>query len=96
LSASPRKHNRHTPNFRRNARGRPHSWQRLCCRLLNFGFRASFTRFAVVAIVFSQFLAYAVVRNGIPNCRSSARAELSSCAEVTIVMFMPFSFSTFE
>jgi hypothetical protein len=50
FSAKLRKHSRQTPNFRRNARGRPHSWQRLCLRLLNFGFRASFTRFAVVAI----------------------------------------------
>jgi argonaute-like protein implicated in RNA metabolism and viral defense len=49
-SANPRKHSRHTPNFRRNARGRPHSLQRLCLRLLNFGFRASLTLFAVVAI----------------------------------------------
>jgi hypothetical protein len=36
--------------LRRNPRGRPHSWHRLCLRLLNFGFRASFTLFAVVAI----------------------------------------------
>src|ERR1700733_9585878 len=36
----------------------------------------------------------AAVRNGMPNCRSSARAWLSSFAVVTIVMFMPFSFST--
>ena len=50
LSASPRKHKRHMPNLRRNPRGRPHSWQRLCLRELNFGFRASFTLFAVVAI----------------------------------------------
>jgi len=48
--ASARKHKRQTANFRRNPRGRPQSWQRLCLRLLNFGFRASFTRFAVVAI----------------------------------------------
>jgi hypothetical protein len=50
LSASDRKHKRHTPNLRRKPRGRPHSWQRLCLRLENFGFRASFTLFAVVAI----------------------------------------------
>src|ERR1700743_576583 len=29
--------------------------------------------------------AYAAVRNGMPNCLSSARAELSSFADVTIV-----------
>jgi hypothetical protein len=50
LSASPRKHKRQMPNLRRKPRGLPHSWHRLCLRLLNFGFRASFTRFAVVAI----------------------------------------------
>src|ERR1039458_8953398 len=37
------------PNFRRKARGRPHILQRLCLRVENFGFLASFTRFAVVA-----------------------------------------------
>src|ERR1700744_2320471 len=50
LRASERKQRRHTPNLRRNARGRPQSWQRLCWRDLNFGFLASLTRFAVVAI----------------------------------------------
>jgi hypothetical protein len=49
--ASPRKHRRHTPNLRRNARGRPHSLQRLCLREENFGFLASLTRFAVVDIL---------------------------------------------
>jgi hypothetical protein len=37
--------------LRRNARGRPHSLQRLCLREENFGFLASLTRFAVVDIV---------------------------------------------
>jgi len=55
LSASERKHKRQTPNLRRNARGRPQSWQRLCWRDLNFGTLASLTRFAVVAILFSLF-----------------------------------------
>jgi hypothetical protein len=50
LRASERKHKRQTPNFLRNPRGRPQSWHRLCLRQLNFGFRASFTLFAVVAI----------------------------------------------
>src|ERR1700712_3562877 len=50
LSARPRKQRRQTPNLRRNARGRPQSWQRLCWRDLNFGFFASLTRFAVVAM----------------------------------------------
>ena len=82
------------PNFRRNPRGRPQSWHRLCLRELNFGFRASFTLFAVVAI--NPLFPYAPCRNGMPKAFSSARAELSSFAVVTIVMFMPFSFSTFE
>jgi hypothetical protein len=62
LSASERKHKRQTPNLRKNPRGRPQSWHRLCLRQLNFGFRASFTLFAVVAInpsktvLSSQFL----------------------------------------
>ena len=49
-SASCRKHKRQMPNLRRNARGRPHSLQRLCLRVENLGFFASFTLFAVVAI----------------------------------------------
>jgi hypothetical protein len=49
-NASRRKHKRQSPNFRRKARGRPQIWQRLCWREENFGFFASFTRFAVVAI----------------------------------------------
>ena len=48
-SASCRKHKRQMPNLRRNARGRPHSLQRLCLRVENLGFFASLTRFAVVA-----------------------------------------------
>jgi hypothetical protein len=49
-SARLRKHKRQMPNLRRKARGRPQSLQRLCLREENFGFLASFTRFAVVAI----------------------------------------------
>src|SRR5580693_4039029 len=56
LRASERKQRRHTPNLRRNARGRPQSWQRLCWRDLNFGFFASLTRFAVVAMFFALYL----------------------------------------
>jgi hypothetical protein len=103
LSASDRKHKRQMPNLRRNPRGRPHSWQRLCLRLLNFGFRASFTLFAVVAINPLNPLpasyadrTYAPWRNGIPKCFNSAFAWLSSLAVVTIVMFIPFIFSTLE
>ncbi len=86
------------PNLRRNARGRPHSWQRLCWRDLNFGLRASLTRFAVVAIVFSFWWdpGYAPWRKGMPKERSKVRAPLSSLAVVTIVTFMPLVFSTLE
>src|SRR5579871_2902479 len=56
LRASERKQRRQTPNLRRNARGRPQSWQRLCWRDLNFGFFASLTRFAVVAIFLLSIL----------------------------------------
>jgi hypothetical protein len=48
-SANCRKHRRHRPNLRKKARGRPQILQRLCLREENFGFLASFTRFAVVA-----------------------------------------------
>jgi len=48
-NANWRKHRRQMPNFRRKARGRPHSLQRLCLRVENLGFLASLTRFAVVA-----------------------------------------------
>ena len=80
------------------------SWQRLCWRDLNFGFFASLTRFAVVAIVFTlcpcyKFVvpgaAYAPTRNGMPKPFNRARAPLSSAAVVTMVTFMPFSLSTF-
>ena len=94
MSASARKHKRQTPNLRRNPRGRPQSWQRLCLRQLNFGFRASFTLFAVVAIFLLS--PYAPCRKGMPKARSSALAWLSSLAVVTMVMFMPFIFSTLE
>src|SRR5580704_9210331 len=97
LRASERKQRRHTPNLRRNARGRPQSWQRLCWRDLNFGFFASLTRFAVVAIMFTLYpvtdsvcsmrpgRAYAPTRNGMPKPFNRARAPLSSAAVVTIV-----------
>ena len=56
LSASPRKHKRQTPNLRRNARGRPQMWQRLCWRLENLGFLFALAILDVLAIVsFSLF-----------------------------------------
>src|SRR5580698_2525271 len=60
LRASERKQRRQTPNLRRKARGRPQSWQRLCWRDLNFGFLASLTRFAVVAMFFTLYLWFKV------------------------------------
>ena len=63
LSASCRKQSRQMPNLRRYARGRPHSLQRLCLRLENFGFRLSFTRFAVVAILSPSNPCYASLLN---------------------------------
>ena len=84
-----------------NARGRPQMWQRLCWRLENFGFLFAFAILDVLAIVsFTQGrgpcsnLCYCAVRNGMPMCFSSARASSSDPAVVTIVMFIPFIFST--
>src|SRR5688572_31729564 len=51
-NASLRKQRRHSANLRRYARGRPHRWQRLRRRILNFGGFCSFAIFAVVAILF--------------------------------------------
>ena len=103
FNARLRKHKRQMPNFRRKARGRPHRLQRLCCREENFGLRLSLTLFAVVAIdsllsscLYQARLPYAVCRNGIPKCCSSALACRSSWAVVTMVTFMPFSLSTRE
>jgi hypothetical protein len=50
-SASLRKHRRQSPNFRMYARGRPHKWQRLRSRTLNFGVFNSLAIFAVVAMM---------------------------------------------
>ena len=50
-SASFRKQRRHMENLRMNARGRPHSLQRLRSRILYFGAFASLAIFAVVAIL---------------------------------------------
>src|SRR5713101_9493165 len=51
LSARPRKHKRHRPNFRRKARGRPQIEQRLRCWVENLGFLFVLAIFAVVAIL---------------------------------------------
>src|SRR6185369_9133827 len=69
-----RKHRRHTPNLRRKARGRPQILQRLCLRDENFGLRASFTRFAVVAMnSFSRKPQTLLLRRG-TACPSASRA----------------------
>ena len=44
----------------------------------------------------SKAVTYAPWRKGIPKAFSRARAPLSSLAEVTMVMFIPLSFSTLE
>ena len=72
------------PNLRMYARGRPHSLQRLCLRVENFGLLTlpgftllsapSLTRFAVVATKISSWLCFLYALNGIPKCRNSARA----------------------
>ena len=86
--------------MRKYPRGLPHSLQRWCCRVENFGFLTfcgftllsaqSLTLFAVVAM----HLLRSYARNGIPSPRKSARAWSSFFALVTMVTFMPFSLST--
>jgi len=43
-NARPRKHSRHRPNLRMNARGRPQIWQRLCLRVENLGLGSFLSR----------------------------------------------------
>ena len=74
LSARPRKHKRQMPNFRRYPRGRPQSLHRLCLRELNFGFRASFTLFAVVAIIL-----YSPMRLAGKACRRPSEVHALNC-----------------
>lgn len=99
-SASSRKHNRQSPNFRSTARARPHRWQRRTFRAENFGARLARSIQHVFAMVSSFSLAYAATgfgvspRNGQPNSRSSASARSSRPAVVTIVMSIPWIFST--
>jgi len=83
------------PNFRMNARGRPHSLQRLFCRVENFGFFAALANLAFVAISPFHLPIFYCARNGMPKCFSSERAWLSLLAVVTMVTFMPFNLSTF-
>src|SRR5271169_6350352 len=60
--ARPRKHNRQRPNLRRNARGRPQIWQRLCLRVENFGLGALLSRALLnVSCIFLSFTRFAVV-----------------------------------
>ncbi len=81
LSASERKHKRQQPNLRRNARGRPQSWQRLCWRDLNFGTRASLTRFAVVAILLSLFYCKLVKKPVVLSWRRRPAFALNTLTE---------------
>jgi hypothetical protein len=50
LSDISRKQMRQSPNFRRNARDRPHRPHRLCTRTWNFGFRFDFSIIALRAM----------------------------------------------
>ncbi len=79
--------------------------QRFRLRVENFGFFSDLAMLDVLAIVsfvcalsalkiFRYKVPYAV-RNGIPKCFSNARAWSSFFAVVTMVTFMPLSFSTF-
>jgi hypothetical protein len=50
------------PNLRRNARGRPQIWQRLCRRVENFGFGALLSRALLnVSCIFLSLTRFAVV-----------------------------------
>src|SRR5699024_6376180 len=77
-----RRQMRHSPNLRYTDRGRPHRWQRVYPRTLNFGC------FAALAI--SDFLAMAHCSlNGKPSLRSNSRPSSSLVAVVTTVTFIP-------
>jgi hypothetical protein len=56
-SASFRKQILHRPNFRYTARGRPHNWQRLSARVLNFGVRFALAIFDLLATEYSSLAA---------------------------------------
>jgi hypothetical protein len=58
LSDNSRKQIRQSPNFLRNARGRPHRWHRLRRRTANFGSRFDFSISAFLAI--QTILSYAL------------------------------------
>lgn len=83
---------RHIWNFRRKARGRPQSGQRLCWRVENFGLRFACAIFESLAILLYPGALYE--RKGIPMYLRSARPSSSEVAVVTIVTFIPFTFST--
>jgi hypothetical protein len=65
LKARLRKHNRHSPNLRRYARGRPQILQRLCFRVENFGF-LTFCGFVLKSV--PSLTRFAVVAKFAPNC----------------------------
>jgi len=88
-SARFRRQIRHIWNLRRNARGRPHSGQRLYLRTANFGLRFAWAIFESLAILLSSLY----WRNGMPKWRSSASPCSSFLAVVTKLMFNPFTFS---
>ncbi len=90
-SARLRRQMRHILNFRRNARGRPQSGQRLYLRAENFGLRFAWAILESLAIWLNVLEGY--WRNGIPRWRSSAIACSSFAAVVTKVTLRPFTFS---
>src|SRR5687768_17559039 len=88
LSERDRKQMRHMLNLRMNARGRPHSGQRLYFRAENFDGRLTAASWDFLANGASY------CRKGIPMALRSARPSASVFAVVTIEMFMPVTLVT--
>jgi hypothetical protein len=85
---------RHSPKSRRNARGRPHRWQRLYLRTLNFGVRFHFSTIDFFAKPAPLDRRAYRCRKGMFMSRSSSCPSSSFRAEVTNVMSIPRIFST--
>src|SRR5690606_26780207 len=90
-------------NLRYTALGRPHSWQRRSCRVLNFGLRFALAIFALVAI--GKFVVRdeesegetgrdQSLRKGMPNSFRSSSPSSLLWADVTMAMFIPCRFFT--
>ena len=85
-----RRQSRHMRKRRKNARGRPHSGQRLYARTLNFGGRDAFT----INDVFAIALRSRQARNGMPSARSNIFASASVRAVVQMTTVRPLILST--